>query len=184
MDEVLFGCVLPAGQGQAPARQAARGAGLPDAVGATTVNKVCGSGMKATMLAHDLILAGSAIDRGFRRHGVDVERTLSACQARGGYRVGHDRIFDHMMLDGLEDAYEQGRSMGDFGELAVEAYQFSRDDQDAYAVETLTRARKAHRDGRIRGEITPISVAAKGGPVVIGQETSIRRRSRRRKSRR
>ncbi|MCJ9761519.1 acetyl-CoA C-acyltransferase, partial [Agrobacterium sp. SHOUNA12C] len=151
-------------------RQAARGAGLPDAVGATTVNKVCGSGMKATMLAHDLILAGSAsiaVSGGMESMS---NAPYLLAKARGGYRMGHDRIFDHMMLDGLEDAYEKGRSMGDFGELAVEAYQFSRDDQDAYAVETLTRARKAIESGAFEAEITPISVAAKGGPVTIGKD--------------
>src|SRR5689334_12679052 len=111
VDEVLFGCVLPAGQGQAPARQAARGAGLPDAVGATTVNKVCGSGMKATMLAHDLIRAGSAelVVSGGMESMSNAPYLLA--KARGGYRAGHDRIFDHMMLDGLEDAYEAGRPM-------------------------------------------------------------------------
>src|SRR5689334_10782049 len=111
IDEVLMGCVLPAGQGQAPARQAARGAGLPDAVGATTVNKVCGSGMKATMLAHDLIRAGSAelVVSGGMESMSNAPYLLA--KARGGYRAGHDRIFDHMMLDGLEDAYEAGRPM-------------------------------------------------------------------------
>lgn len=167
VDEVLFGCVLPAGQGQAPARQAARGAGLPDAVGATTVNKVCGSGMKATMLAHDLILAGSA--------GIAVSGGMESmsnapyllAKARGGYRMGHDRVYDHMMLDGLEDAYEKGRSMGDFGEAAAQAYQFSRDDQDAYAVETLTRARRAIEDRRFAAEITPVPVTGKGGETLV-----------------
>jgi acetyl-CoA C-acetyltransferase len=156
IDEVFMGCVLPAGQGQAPARQAARGAGLPDHVGATTVNKVCGSGMKAIMLGHDLILAGS------------VERVVSGgmesmsnapyllTKARSGYRAGHDRLFDHMMLDGLEDAYEPGRPMGDFGEMAAQAFQFSRADQDAYAMETLTRARAAITQGDFRAEIAPV----------------------------
>src|SRR5437868_4788593 len=117
IDEVLMGCVLPAGQGQAPARQAARGAGLPDAVGATTVNKVCGSGMKATMLAHDLIRAGSAeiVLSGGMESMSNAPYLLA--KARGGYRAGHDRIIDHMMFDGLEDAYEPGRPMGDFGEM-------------------------------------------------------------------
>src|SRR5665213_266772 len=133
VDEVLFGCVLPAGQGQAPARQAARGAGLPDATGATTINKVCGSGMKATMLAHDLILAGSAeiVVAGGMESMSNAPYLLA--KARAGYRIGHDRVIDHMMLDGLEDAYEVGRSMGDFGESTAEAYQFSRKDQDTYA---------------------------------------------------
>jgi acetyl-CoA C-acetyltransferase len=160
IDEVFMGCVLPAGQGQAPARQAARGAGLPDSVGAITVNKVCGSGMKAIMLGHDLIVAGT------------VERVISGgmesmsnapyllTKARSGYRAGHDRLFDHMMLDGLEDAYEPGRPMGDFGEMAAQAFQFSRADQDAYAVETLTRARAAITKGDFRAEIAPVGAVA------------------------
>ncbi|MGN7733183.1 acetyl-CoA C-acyltransferase [Ensifer sp. 22564] len=166
-DEVLMGCVLPAGQGQAPARQAARGAGLPDAVGATTINKVCGSGMKATMLAHDLILAGSidvAVAGGMESMS---NAPYLLPKARAGYRAGHDRIFDHMMLDGLEDAYEPGRPMGDFGEAAAEAYGFTRADQDSYAVETLTRARTAIETGAFANEIAPITVAAKGGDTVI-----------------
>ena len=166
-DEVLMGCVLPAGQGQAPARQAARGAGLPDAVGATTINKVCGSGMKATMLAHDLILAGSidvAVAGGMESMS---NAPYLLPKARAGYRAGHDRIFDHMILDGLEDAYEPGRPMGDFGEAAAEAYGFTRADQDAYAVETLTRARTAIETGAFADEIAPITVTAKGGDTVI-----------------
>ena len=139
IDEVFMGNVLPAGQGQAPARQAARGAKLPDATGATTINKVCGSGMKATMLAHDIINAGSAeiVLSGGMESMSNAPYLLA--KARGGYRAGHDRIIDHMMMDGLEDAYETGRSMGDFGEATAEAYQFTRKDQDAYAMETLSR---------------------------------------------
>ena len=167
VDEVLMGCVLPAGQRQAPARQAARGAGLPDATGATTVNKVCGSGMKSVMLGHDLILAGSAeiVVAGGMESMSNAPYLLA--KARGGYRAGHDRIFDHMMLDGLEDAYEVGRSMGDFGEATAEAYQFSRDEQDAYAVETLTRARAAVEGGAFTTEIVPVSVPAKGEPRLV-----------------
>src|SRR5450755_1084811 len=143
IDEVFMGCVLPAGQGQAPARQAARGAKLPDATGATTINKVCGSGMKATMLAHDIIQAGSAeiVLSGGMESMTNAPYLLA--KARGGYRVGHDRLIDHMMLDGLEDAYEGGRSMGDFGEATAQAYQFSRAEQDSYAVQSLTRAKHA-----------------------------------------
>ncbi|MCK3777040.1 acetyl-CoA C-acyltransferase [Ensifer sesbaniae] len=169
-DEVLMGCVLPAGQGQAPARQAARSAGLPDSVGATTINKVCGSGMKATMLAHDLILAGPidvAVAGGMESMS---NAPYLLPKARAGYRAGHDRIFDHMMLDGLEDAYEPGRPMGDFGEAAAEAYGFSRADQDAYAVETLTRARAAIETGAFADEIAPITVAAKGADKVIASD--------------
>jgi acetyl-CoA C-acetyltransferase len=170
IDEVLMGCVLPAGQGQAPARQAARGAGVPDAVGATTVNKVCGSGMKATMLGHDLIRAGSAelVLSGGMESMSNAPYLLA--KARGGYRAGHDRIFDHMMLDGLEDAYEPGRPMGDFGEMAAQAFQFTRQDQDAYAVETLTRARKAVADGSFSAEIAPVPVPAKGGERVVDSD--------------
>ncbi|OAN78643.1 acetyl-CoA acetyltransferase [Sulfitobacter sp. EhC04] len=163
VEEMFMGCVLPAGQGQAPARQAARGAGLPDAVGATTINKVCGSGMKATMLAHDLIRAGTAeiIVAGGMESMSNAPFLLK--QARSGYRAGHGQVFDHMMLDGLEDAYEPGRPMGDFGEAAVEAYQFTRADQDEFAVETLTRARKAIEDKAFANEIAPIDVPVKGG---------------------
>ncbi|MBN8981732.1 MAG: acetyl-CoA C-acyltransferase [Rhizobiales bacterium] len=167
IDEVFMGCVLPAGQGQAPARQAARGAKLPDATGATTINKVCGSGMKATMLAHDIINAGSAqiVVSGGMESMSNAPYLLQ--KARAGYRVGHDRIIDHMLMDGLEDAYETGRSMGDFGEAAAEAYQFSRKDQDDYAVETLTRARKAVQDGSFKKEIAPIKVKEKAGERVV-----------------
>ena len=151
IDEVFMGCVLPAGQGQAPARQAARGAKLPDATGATTVNKVCGSGMKATMLAHDIIHAGSAdiVVSGGMESMTNAPYLLA--KARGGYRAGHDRIIDHMMMDGLEDAYEAGRSMGDFGEATAEAYQFTRADQDAYAMETLTPRPQGGGRRRVQG---------------------------------
>ena len=170
IDEVFMGCVLPAGQGQAPARQAARGAGLPDATGATTINKVCGSGMKATMLAHDIIKAGSAeiVVSGGMESMTNAPYLLA--KARGGYRVGHDRIIDHMVLDGLEDAYEAGRSMGDFGEATAEAYQFTRNAQDSYAMETLTRARKAVEGGAFKAEIAPVTVKEKAGPRTIGND--------------
>jgi acetyl-CoA C-acetyltransferase len=170
VDEVLMGCVLPAGQGQAPARQASRGAGLPDAVGATTVNKVCGSGMKATMLAHDLIVAGSAsiVVSGGMESMTNAPYLLA--KARGGYRIGHDRVLDHLMLDGLEDAYEGGRPMGDFGEATAESYQFSRQDQDTYAIESLTRAKAAVEGGVFVDEIVPVSIAAKGGAIEVAQD--------------
>jgi acetyl-CoA C-acetyltransferase len=170
VDEVLMGCVLPAGQGQAPARQATRGAGLPDGTGATTVNKVCGSGMKATMLAHDLILAGSAevVVSGGMESMSSAPYLLA--KARGGYRVGHDRLIDHMMMDGLEDAYEGGRPMGDFGEATAQAYQFSRADQDAYAIETLTRARTAVEGGAFAAEIAPVVIQGKTGDTVIASD--------------
>jgi acetyl-CoA C-acetyltransferase len=167
IDEVFMGCVLPAGQGQAPARQAARGAKLPDATGATTINKVCGSGMKATMLAHDIINAGSAdiVVSGGMESMSNAPYLLQ--KARSGYRVGHDRIIDHMLMDGLEDAYETGRSMGDFGEATAESYQFTRKDQDEYAIETLTRARTAVQNGSFKKEIAPISVKEKAGVRVV-----------------
>src|ERR1043166_5627087 len=170
IDEVFMGCVLPAGQGQAPARQAARGARLPDSTGATTVNKVCGSGMKATMLAHDIINAGSAeiVLSGGMESMSNAPYLLA--KARGGYRAGHDRIIDHMMMDGLEDAYETGRSMGDFGEATAEAYQFTRADQDAYAMETLTRARRAVEGGAFKAEIAPITLKEKSGSRLVAND--------------
>ena len=156
VDEVLMGCVLPAGQRQAPARQAMRGAGLPDAVGATTVNKVCGSGMKAVMLAHDLLRAGSAgiVVAGGMESMSNAPYLLD--KARGGYRAGHATVFDHMLLDGLEDAYDTGRSMGSFGEATAELYQFSRARQDAYAMETLRRAKEAVAGGAFASQVVPI----------------------------
>lgn len=170
IDEVLFGNVLQAGQGQNPARQAARASALPDAVGASTINKVCGSGMKATMLAHDLLLAGSAdiIVAGGMESMSNAPYLLA--KARSGYRVGHDRIIDHMLLDGLEDAYEKGRSMGDFGEATAERYQFTRADQDAFAIETLTRAQSAIKDGRFRNEIAPVTIATKDGEKIVADD--------------
>src|SRR6201992_3822475 len=170
INEVFMGCVLPAGQGQAPARQAARGAKLPDATGATTINKVGGSGMKGTMLAHDIINAGSAniVLAGGMESMTNAPYLLA--KARGGYRVGHDRIIDHMLMDGLEDAYEVGRSMGDFGESTAEAYQFTRKDQDAYAMETLTRARKAVESGAFKAEIVPLTVEQKSGPRTVAND--------------
>src|SRR5215475_8980670 len=169
IDEIFMGNVLPAGQGQAPARQAARGAGLPDGTGAT-INKVCGSGMKATMLAHDIINAGSAniVLSGGMESMSNAPYLLP--KARAGYRAGHDRIIDHMLMDGLEDAYEVGRSMGDFGEATAEAYQFTRADQDTYAMETLTRARKAVEGGAFKAEIAPITLKEKAGSRIIAND--------------
>src|ERR1700716_2107191 len=170
IDEVFMGNVLPAGQGQAPARQAARGAKLPDATGATTINKVCGSGMKATMLAHDIINAGSAeiVVSGGMESMSNAPYLLA--KARGGYRAGHDRMIDHLLLDGLEDAYEAGRSMGDFGEATAEAYQFTRAAQDAYAMETLTRARTAVEGGAFKAEIVPLTVKEKAGVRTVATD--------------
>jgi acetyl-CoA C-acetyltransferase len=158
IDEVVFGCVLPAGQGQAPARQAGLGAGLPYATGATTINKMCGSGMKAAMFAHDLILAGSAriAVAGGMESMTNAPYLLD--RARGGYRLGHGKVIDHMFLDGLEDAYDKGRLMGTFAEDCAEAYQFTREAQDDYALASLTRAQKAIADLSFAGEIAPVTV--------------------------
>ncbi|HEY0834138.1 MAG TPA: acetyl-CoA C-acyltransferase [Azospirillum sp.] len=165
--EVIMGCVLPAGQGQAPARQAALGAGLPEAVGCTTINKMCGSGMKAAMLAHDLIKAGAAeiIVAGGMESMSNAPYLLD--RARGGYRMGHGRVLDHMFLDGLEDAYDKGRLMGTFAEDCAQSYQFTREAQDAYAIESLTRARRAIEDGSFAGEITPVSFKGRKGETQV-----------------
>jgi acetyl-CoA C-acetyltransferase len=158
IDETLFGCVLPAGQGQAPARQAALGAGLPVSAGATTINKMCGSGMKAVMIAHDLILAGSATIAvaGGMESMTNAPYLLD--RARGGYRMGHGRVLDHIFLDGLEDAYDKGRLMGAFAEDCAQSYRFSREAQDEYAMSSLTRAQRATADGSFRAEIVPVVV--------------------------
>jgi len=158
VEEILLGCVLPAGQGQAPARQAAIAAGLPFSAGATTVNKMCGSGMKAAMLAYDLLLAGSAsvAVAGGMESMTNAPYLLD--RARAGYRLGHGRVLDHMFLDGLEDAYDKGRLMGTFAEDCAEAYQFTREAQDAYAVASLTRASKAIAHGAFDREIVPLAV--------------------------
>ncbi len=160
VQEIIMGCVLPAGQGQAPARQAALAAGLPLGAGATTVNKMCGSGMKAAMLAHDLILAGSAdvVVAGGMESMSNAPYLLP--KARAGYRMGHGQVMDHMFLDGLEDAYDKGRLMGTFAEDCAEAYQFTREAQDDYAIASLTRAQKAIEQGRFAAEVTPVTVRA------------------------
>jgi acetyl-CoA C-acetyltransferase len=158
VDEVVFGCVLPAGQGQAPARQAAIGAGLAFSTGASTINKMCGSGMKATMIAHDLIAAGSAsvTIAGGMESMTNAPYLLD--RARSGYRLGHGRVVDHLFLDGLEDAYDKGRLMGTFAEDCAEAYQFTRAAQDSYAIASLTRAQKAIETGYFEEEITPVTI--------------------------
>jgi acetyl-CoA C-acetyltransferase len=160
VQEVLFGCVLPAGLGQAPARQAALGAGLPLSAGATTINKVCGSGMKAVMLAHDLLTAGSAeiAVAGGMESMSNAPYLLD--RARAGYRLGHHRALDHIFLDGLEDAYDKGRLMGTFAEKCAQSYSFSREAQDEYAVRSLTRAQKAIADGSFAAEIVPMTVTS------------------------
>ena len=165
--EVLFGNCLMAGQGQAPARQAAFKGGLPKSAGAVTLSKMCGSGMKAAMLAHDMLLAGS--------HDVMVAGGMESMtnaphllpKGRSGIRLGHDRIFDHMMLDGLEDAYEPGRSMGTFGEDCADKYQFSREAQDAFAIASVQRAKAATESGAFNAEITPVTVKTRAGESVI-----------------
>ncbi len=156
IDEALMGCVLAAGLGQAPARQAAIGAGLPKDVHCTTINKVCGSGMKTTMMAANAIRAGDAgiVVAGGMESMTNAPYLLE--KARGGYRAGHGRIFDHMFLDGLEDAYDKGRAMGTFAEDTAQHYQFTRDAQDAYALASVERAQAAVKEGRFDGEITAV----------------------------
>lgn len=158
VEEVLMGCVLPAGLGQAPARQAALGAGLPLSSAATTINKMCGSGMKAAMLAHDLIVAGSAniAVAGGMESMTNAPYLLD--RARSGYRMGHGRVLDHMFLDGLEDAYDKGRLMGTFAEDCAASYAFTRDQQDQYAATSLLRAQRAIAEGSFAAEIAPVTV--------------------------
>lgn len=167
IDDVILGCVLAAGQGQAPARQAAIGGGIPKSTGATTINKMCGSGMKAVMLAHDAILAGS--------HDVMIAGGMESMtnapyllpKARGGYRMGHGEIKDHMFLDGLEDAYDRGKLMGVFAELCAKEYGFTREQQDEFAIRSLTRAQKAITDGSFKNEIAPVTVSSRAGDIQI-----------------
>jgi len=158
IQEIIMGCVLTAGQGQAPARQAALGAGLPLSAGCTTINKMCGSGMKAAMLGHDLILAGSAdvMVAGGMESMSNAPYLLD--KARTGHRMGHGRVIDHMFFDGLEDAYEKGRLMGTYAEDCAEAYGFSRESQDDWAITSLTRAQRAIADGSFKSEIVPVAV--------------------------
>jgi acetyl-CoA C-acetyltransferase len=160
VEEVIMGCVLPAGQGQAPARQAALGAGLPLAAGCTTVNKMCGSGMKAAMFAHDVLLAGSAevIVAGGMESMTNAPYLLP--KARAGLRMGHAQVLDHMFYDGLEDAYDRGRLMGTFAEDCASKYAFSREAQDAFAIQSLKRAQAANKEGWFAWEITPLAIKA------------------------
>ncbi|SEL29899.1 acetyl-CoA C-acetyltransferase [Roseivivax marinus] len=168
VDEVLMGCVLPAGQGQAPARQAALGAGLPVSAGASTVNKMCGSGMKAAMLGHDLLRAGSArvVVAGGMESMSNAPYLLP--KARGGMRMGHGAVIDHMFLDGLEDAYRRETLMGVFAEDCAQEYQFTRQAQDAYAIESLTRAQAAISGGSFADEIVPVTVSRRGQDTDVG----------------
>ncbi len=165
--EVLFGNCLMAGQGQAPARQAAFKGGLPKSAGAVTLSKMCGSGMRAAMFAHDMLVAGT--------HDVLVAGGMESMtgapylllKGRGGYRMGHDRVFDHMMLDGLEDAYEPGRSMGTFGEDCAAKYGFTREQQDKFAQASVQRAQDAIKSGAFKDEITPVTVKDRKGERVV-----------------
>ena len=172
VDEVIMGCVLPAGQGQAPARQAALGAGLPVGVGCTTVNKMCGSGMRAAMYAYDALKAGSSdiIVAGGMESMTNAPYLLT--KARGGYRMGQGAIHDHMMMDGLEDAYDiapdgKRRSMGTFGEDCATQYHFTREEQDHFATTSVKRAQAAAANGTFADEIAPVTISGKGGDTVI-----------------
>ncbi len=167
VDAVLMGNVLQAGQGQAPARQASIKAGIPSSVGAITVSKVCGSGMQAAMLAHDGIIADTygVVVAGGMESMTNAPYLLT--KARGGYRAGHATMYDHMMLDGLEDAYQVGRAMGTFGEDCAAKYGFTREEQDTFAVESVSRAQKAARDGVLKWETVPVTIKSKKGDTVI-----------------
>lgn len=175
IDETIMGCVLPAGQGQAPARQAARRAGVPDSTGAVTINKMCGSGMKAMMMAHDAIAAGSAkivIAGGMESM---TNAPFLMLDHRGGTKYGHSRVYDHMALDGLEDAYEPGRAMGTFAEDCAEKYQFTRDAQDAYAIESVKRAGTAATDGTFDKEITSVTLTTRKGELTVDSDEQPKR---------
>ncbi|MDW4550140.1 acetyl-CoA C-acyltransferase [Defluviimonas sp. D31] len=170
VEELLMGCVLPAGQGQAPARQAGFKAGLPEAVPATTLNKMCGSGMKAAMMAHDQIALGTT--------GIMVAGGMESMtnapyllpKMRSGARLGHAQVIDHMFLDGLEDAYDKGRLMGTFAEDCATAFQFTREQQDDYALASLSRALEAQKSGAFSGEITPVTVTTRKGESVVAAD--------------
>ena len=167
VDEVLFGNCLMAGQGQAPARQAGFKGGLPASAGAVTLSKMCGSGMEATLLAHDQLIAGSrdVMVTGGMESMTNAPHLL--LKSRAGIRIGHDRIYDHMMLDGLEDAYEPGRAMGTFGEQCADKYKFTREAQDKFAITSVERAQAAIKSGAFAEEITPVTVKTRAGEVVI-----------------
>jgi acetyl-CoA C-acetyltransferase len=167
IDRIYMGCVLPAGLGQAPARQAALGAGLPRSVEATTVNKMCGSGMQAAIMADEALRAGSAdiIVAGGMESMTNAPYLLT--KHRGGARIGHDRIMDSMMLDGLEDAYEPGKAMGVFAEDTAREYQFTREAMDAYAIESLKRANAAIGSGAFAGEVVPVTVKTRAGDTLV-----------------
>ena len=170
VDKIFMGCVLPAGLGQAPARQAAIGAGLPPSVEATTVNKVCGSGMQAAIFAHDMIAAGSAdvVVAGGMESMSNAPYLMK--KHRAGARIGHDTVYDHMMLDGLEDAYDAGRAMGTFAEDTARDYQFTREGQDDYSIESLSRALAAQKSGAFDREIVGVTVKGRKGDTLVDQD--------------
>ena len=167
VDEVLMGCVLPAGLGQAPARQASLGAGIPQKAGCTTVNKMCGSGMKTVMMAHDAILAGAGdvVVAGGMESMTNAPHLLPS--GRSGIKYGAGKVFDHMAIDGLEDAYEPGRAMGVFAEKCAREWQFSREEQDEYSMRSVTRAQAAIEDGSFKAEIVPVEVKTRKGSITI-----------------
>ena len=170
IDEVLMGCVLPAGMGQAPARQASLGAGIPNATGCTTVNKMCGSGMKTTMMAHDALLAqtNKIMVAGGMESMTNAPYILQ--KARSGQRLGHGEMSDHMFLDGLEDVYEKGTLMGVFAERTAKSYGFTREEQDEFAIRSLTRAKKAIENGSFKEEITPVSFQYRKKEIVVEED--------------
>lgn len=172
IEEVISGCVLQAGIGQAPARQAAIYAGIPNSAGATTINKMCGSGMKSVMLAHDLILAGSA--QLILASGMESMSNAPylLAKARAGYRLGHGELKDSMFLDGLEDAYEKGQLMGVFAEACAAHFHFTREDQDEFAIQSMTKALKAIESGAFTNEITPVSFNTRKGDVTVSVDES------------
>jgi acetyl-CoA C-acetyltransferase len=170
IEQIVMGCVLPAGLGQAPARQAALNGGLPKSTQATTVNKMCGSGMQAAIMAHDMLAAGSAsiIVAGGMESMTNAPYLLA--KHRAGARIGHDRVMDSMYLDGLEDAYDSGKLMGAFAEETAAVYQIGRAEMDAYAIESLARARRAVESGAFRREITPVEISGRGGVTVVADD--------------
>ncbi len=170
VNDVIFGNCLMAGQGQAPARQAAIGAGIPVSAGAVTLSKMCGSAMQATIYGFDSLVSGTndVVVTGGMESMTNAPYLVP--KARGGYRIGHGMIYDHMMLDGLEDAYDKGRSMGTYAEDCASKYQFSREAQDAYAIASVKRAQAATADGSFRWEIAPVTIAGKGGELVIDKD--------------
>ncbi|GGX48132.1 acetyl-CoA C-acetyltransferase [Undibacterium squillarum] len=170
VEEVLFGNCLMAGQGQAPARQALLAAGLPVSTGAVTLSKMCGSAMKTTMMAYDAIMAGGneVLVSGGMESMTNAPYLIP--KARGGYRIGHGMMYDHMMLDGLEDAYDKGRSMGTFAEECATKYSFTREEQDAFAIASVKRAQNAQNEGKFDWEIAPVIVSGRGGDTVISKD--------------